>query len=149
MTTKDKLENDLRDAMRARDDLRKRTLRMALSAIRLAEVEKGGQLEEDAVLSLLQKEVKSRKETIAEAQHAGRAELQAEAEQEIGVLEEYLPRQLSPQELEELAFAAIAEVGATTPREMGSVMKVLIPRLQGRATGQQASATVRRLLEAG
>jgi len=146
METKAKLENDLKEAMRAGDDLRKRTLRMALSAIRLAEVEKGGPLEESAVVAIIQKEVKSHLESIEDARRAGRPDLEQAALAEIDLLEQYLPRQLSSEELEDLARQAIAEVGATNPSEMGKVMKILMPRLQGRATGDQASQAVRKLV---
>jgi uncharacterized protein YqeY len=147
MTTKVQLESDLKDAMRSKDEVRKRTLRMTLSAIRLAEIDKGKPLDEQGILSILQKEVKTRQEAITEAQHAGRPELQAEAEDEIGVLEGYLPQPFSDEELDALARQAIAEVGATSEREMGQVMKILVPRLQGRASGSQASQAVRKLLE--
>jgi uncharacterized protein YqeY len=146
METKAKLENELKDAMRAGDDLRKRTLRMALASIRFAEVEKGSPLDENAVLGVVQKEIKSRQEAIADAQKAGRPDLEAASLAEIGVLEGYLPQALSPEELEALARQAIVETGASSAREMGQVMKVLMPRLQGRATGDQASQIVRKLL---
>ena len=146
MTTKAELENALKDAMRSGDGVRKRTLRMALSAIRLVEVDKGGPLDESGVMAVLQKELKSRQETIEEAQRANRPDLVADTQAEIVVLESFLPQQLSPEELEGLARQVIAEVGASSPREMGQVMKVLVPRLQGRATGDQASQVVRKLL---
>jgi uncharacterized protein YqeY len=146
MTTKTELENALKDAMRAGDEVRKRTLRMALSTIRLEEVEKGAALDENGVNSLLLKELKARNESIADAQRANRPDLVAEAQAEIGVLQELLPRQLSAAELEDLARQVIAEVGATGPQDVGKVMKALMPRLQGRASGDQASQTVRRLL---
>lgn len=147
MLTKAQLESALKDALRAGDDLRKNTLRLALSAIRLAEVEKGASLDESALLAVLQKEVKSRRESIADAQRANRLDLVSAAEAEIVVLETYLPQPLSPAELEILARQVIQEVGATSLREMGQVMKVLIPKLQGRATGDQASQAVRKLLQ--
>lgn len=146
VTTKEKLENALKVAMRSQDDLSKRTLRMALSAIRLAEIDQGAALDEPAVLSILQKEVRTRQESIAEAGRANRPDLAEASQAEITVLEEFLPRQLSAEELEAMARQAIAEAGATSPREMGQVMKLLIPRLQGRAGGDQASQMVRRLL---
>ncbi|MEW5870480.1 MAG: GatB/YqeY domain-containing protein [Chloroflexota bacterium] len=146
MTVKAQLESALKDAMRAGDDLRKRTLRMAISAIRLAEIDKGGELDENAVLGILQKEVKSRQESLEEAERANRPDLAEAAQEEIGVLQVFLPKQLSQEELEVLARQAIAEVGATSLREMGQVMKVLMPRLQGQATGDQASQAVRKLL---
>jgi len=146
MSTKTQLEDALKDAMRAGDDLRKRTLRMALSAIRLAEIDTGQALDDFAVQAILQKEVKSRQEAIAEAQQAKRPDLEAAARDEIAVLEDFLPKQLSPQELEALAKEVIAEVGATSMKDMGQVMKVLLPRLQNRAPGDQASRVVRTLL---
>jgi uncharacterized protein YqeY len=147
MSTKSQLESALTDAMRSGDDLRKRTLRMALSAIRLAEVDKGTTLDDAAVLSLLQKEIKTRQESIEDARRANRPDLEEASQAEIAVLQEFLPKKLSPEELEALAKEAIAEVGATSVKEMGQVMKVLVPRLQGRAPGDQASQVVCRLLQ--
>ncbi len=147
MDTKSRLENDLKSAMRSNDDLRKRTIRMALAAIKLAQVEKGGSLDESTVLSIVQKELKSRRETIQDAQKAMRPDLVNAAEQEISVLEEYLPKQLSTEELDRLALEAVQEVGAKNPADMGKVMKVLIPKIQGRAPGDQVSQAVRRQLE--
>jgi len=149
METKARLESDLKDAMRAHDDLRKKTLRMALSAIRLAEIDKHGQLDESAVMAIMQKEVKSRQETIVEAQRANRPDLESEAKAEIIILENYLPQPISTEELEALARESMAEVGASTQADMGKVMRLLMPRLQGRATGDQASQVVRRLLQQG
>jgi len=148
MNTKTELESALKDAMKAGDAVRKRTLRMALSAIRLAEVEKREPLDESAVLTILQKEVKTRQESIEEAKRANRPDLVAASEDEIQVLQDFLPQPLTPEELENLAREVIVEVGATSPREMGQVMKVLVPRLEGRATGEQANQVVRKLLPA-
>ena len=146
MDTKEQLEAALKTAMKSGDDLRKRTLRMALSSIRFIEIEKGKPLDEIQVQAVLQKEVKSRQETIAEAQRANRPDLEVATRDEITVLEAFMPKQLLPDELEALARQAINEVEATTPADMGKVMKTLMPRLQGRATGDQASAVVRKLL---
>jgi len=147
MDTKQNLENALRDAMRAHDDARKRTFRTALSSIKLAEVEKGSALDELAVVSLLQKEVKSRRETINDAQKAGRPDLVALAEEEIAILEEFLPQPLSDDELRAATRAVIAEVNASSPADMGKVMKELLPRLQGRAANDRVSKMVRELLQ--
>ena len=147
MSTKTELQDDLKKAMKPNDKLSKRTLRMALAAIQLAEVEKRGVLDENAILTILQKEVKVRREAIDEARQANRPDLEAEAEAEIEVLEEYLPQPMTEEELEDLAQQVIDEVGAASPREMGQVMKVLVPRLQGRATGQEASQVVSKLLD--
>jgi uncharacterized protein len=147
MDTRLKLENDLKDALRAGDSLRKNTLRLALSSIRLAEIDRGVKLDESAVLAMLQKEIKARHESIEDARRAGRPDLEEAALAEIQVLQVYLPQPLRPEELEIMAKQAISEVGATSPREMGQVMKVLLPRLAGRSTGDQASQVVRKLLQ--
>lgn len=146
MNTKGNLENDMKDAMRDKDEVRKRTLRMALSEIKLAEVAKGDTLDEAEIIAILQKEVKSRREAIADAERADRPDLVVEANADIAILETYLPQALTPAELEALAQEAIEETGATSMREMGQVMKVLMPRLEGRATGQEASQAVRKQL---
>lgn len=146
MSVKEQMEKDLRGAMKSSDEVTKRTLRMALSAIKLSEIEKGQPLEEAQVLAILQKEIKSRNESLDEAQKANRPDLANALKEEIVVLERYLPRQLSPEELEQLAQQAIAEVQATSLKEMGQVMKVLMPRLQGRAAGDQVSQVVKKLL---
>jgi hypothetical protein len=146
MSIKANIEKDITNAMRSGDVLRKNTLRMALSAIKLAEIEKGGSLDEAVVMTVLQKEIKSRRETILDAERAKRPDLVVDAEAEIALLESYLPTQLSHQELESMAQEAIDEVGATSTREIGLVMKVLLPRVQGRAEGSVVSQVVRQLL---
>ncbi len=146
MDLKSILQSDLKDAMRHGEETRKSTLRMALSAIKLAEVEKHAQMDEAAYLTIIQKEIKSRRESITDAERANRPDLITQAEQEIKILQGYLPAAFSQEELEIIAKTAISEAGATSIREMGQVMKILIPRLQGRATGDQASQVVRKLL---
>lgn len=146
MNIKDQLQSDLKDAMRSGDTLRKNTLRMAISAIKFVEIEKQSPVDDAAAIAVLQKEVKSRREAIADAQRANRLDLVQAAEQEIHLLEGYLPKAFDQLELDALARQAIQEVGAASLKEMGQVMKVLMPRLQGRATGEQASQAVRRLL---
>jgi len=146
MNTKEKLTADLKDAMRARDTLRKRVLRLALASIKNAEIAKQAELSEAEVVKVLQKEVKERRDTIEGAQKAGRDDLVAEAEAEIAVLETYLPQQLSEAELEALVRGTIAEVGAASMREMGKVMSAIMPKVQGRADGKAVSQMVRKLL---
>ena len=158
MSLKTELQEALQNAIRAKDEMRKNTLRMALTSIRMAEDRKLAKLDDgedhklaelndDEVLGVLQKEVKSRQETIADAQKADRPDMIVEAEAQIAILEEYLPKPLSQEELEELAKQSIEEAGAESPREMGLVMKILMPKLGGRATGQEASQAVRKLLQ--
>ncbi len=149
MSVKEQLQQALTQAMRQQDTLRKRVLRLALSAVKLAEVEKGRPLTDAEVWSVLQKEIKARRETIEGAEQAGRQDLIDEARAEITVLEEFLPAPLTPEELEALAREVIAEVGATSPKDMGKVMKPLLARVQGRASGGEVSQVVRRLLAEG
>ena len=144
--TKTKLSEDLKAAMRAKDELRKRTLRMALAEIKNAEIDKNAALDESDILAILQKEVKSRFETIEGAEKAGREDLVVEAQAEVVVLEEYLPQGLSPKELEDIIRDTIAEVGATSSREMGQVMQAVMPKVRGRADGKEVNLIVRRLL---
>lgn len=147
MDLKTQLEQDVKSAIRAKDETRKQVLRLALTAIKLAEVEEKGQPLDDArVLAILHKEVKSRQEVISEAQGAGRIDLVQKAQEDLRILEGYLPKKFSQDELDTLAREVIASVGATSLREMGQVMKELLPRLEGRASGNEASQVVRKIL---
>lgn len=146
MSVKNDLQNDLKDAIRSGDDVKKRALRMALAEIRLTEVDKGDDLDDQETYAVLQKEVKAHKESVADAQRADRPDLISENEAEISVLQLYLPKPLSDDELRALAEEVISEVDATSMRQMGQVMKELMPRLGGRATGDQASRIVQELL---
>jgi len=146
MPSKTDLQSSLKDAMRSGDDVRKRTLRMVLSAIKLAEVEKRGPLDEAAIAGILRKEIKMVQEAIDEAQRASRADLVQASQAELGVLEAYLPKAMDPAELAQLARQAIAEAGAAGPQDLGKVMKALVPLVEGRADGKQISAVVRELL---
>lgn len=146
MEIQKRIENDFKTAFKSGDEVSKRTLRMVMASIKLVEVEKGRALTDEEVLSILQKEIKSLRESISDAEKAGRDDLIAEAEPEIQILEQYTPQQLDEDEITELARQAIEEVGATSQQEMGKVMKVLMPRVQGRADGSKVSASVRTLL---
>jgi uncharacterized protein YqeY len=147
MDLKSTLQSDLKDAMRSGDETRKNTIRMALSAIKLMEIEKGSQLDEAGNTAVIQKEVKSRRDTIKDAERANRPDLISQAEAEIKVLEDYLPEGLTPEELETMAKEAISETGATSLQDMKQIMKILLPRVQNRATGDQVSQVVRKLLQ--
>ena len=146
MVTKEMLEKEMREALRSGDELKKRTLRMILTAIKLAEVERREPLDESKVMGLLQKEAKARRETIADAEKAGRDDLNAEAQAELALLETYLPQALEPEELEALVRQVINETGASEPKDLGTVMKALMPQIQGRAEGKEVSDLVRKLL---
>jgi hypothetical protein len=147
MDTKNQLEAALKEAMKAGDDVRKRTIRMVLAAIRQVEIDKQVKLDETAMLSIIQKEIKTRKEAVDEARSASRPDIVTATEAEITVLQAYLPMAMNADELKSLAETAIIEVGATSPTDMGKVMKLLMPRVAGRAPGDQVSTTVRQLLQ--
>lgn len=146
MTIKAQLNESMKDAMRSGDELRKRTIRMALAAVKQAEVDKRIELDDAAVMGLLQKEVKNRREALEEAKKANRADLIAANESEIDVLQSFLPKAMPAEELRALVQAAIAETGAASPADMGKVMKTVMPRVAGRAPNDMVSATVRELL---
>jgi uncharacterized protein YqeY len=143
MLTKENLEVDLRNAIKSRDEVRKRTLRMVLTSVKISEVDRRGPLDEPTLLGLIQKEVKSRNETIEEAKRGGREDLVASTQAEIEILLDYLPQPLTPEELESLIQEAIEEIEASGPSDMGKVMKTLMPRVQGRAEGKMVSDLVR------
>lgn len=146
MELKTKLENALKDAMRTNNEVTRRTIRMVLSAVKFAEVDKGIVLDDTALLGIIQKEVKSRNEAIAEAQKANRNDLIESNQAEIAVLETFLPKQLSQTEVDEMVRQAVAETQASSMTDMGKVMKVLMPKLQGRVAGDIISQTVRKHL---
>ncbi len=147
MNKKQEIQEALTTAMKARDDATKRTLRLVMSAIKMAEVEEGGEIEDARILRILQKEVKTREDSIEEAQNAARDDLVAAAREEKEILNQFLPQQLSHDELTQLAKATIEETGAESMRDMGRVMNELMPKLNGRASGQEASQVVRQLLQ--
>jgi len=133
--------------MKAGDEVGKRTIRMALAAIRQAEIDRQVKLDEPAALAIIQKEIKTRRESVEEARRANRPDIVAATEAEIAVLQDYLPQALNADELQSMVAAAVAEAGATSPADMGKVMKLLMPRLAGRAPGDQVSAAVRQALQ--
>jgi uncharacterized protein YqeY len=141
-----RLEDELKQAMVARDSERRDTLRLILSSLRSAEKELQRPLHDDEELQVLQRERKQRNEA-AEAFRTGGREEQAEAEErELAVLEEFMPEPLSEEELEEIVDDAIAEVGATSMRDIGRVMADVMPQVAGRADGSAVSQLVREKL---
>ncbi len=146
MDTKANLNQALKDAMKSGDETRKRTVRMVLAAIKQVEVDKRIELDEAAVIAILQKESKTRRESLEEAKKAERQDLAAAAQAEIDILNTFLPQSMSGEELRELARQAIHETGASGPADMGKVMKAMLPKVAGRAPGDQVSAAVRELL---
>ena len=147
-TLKAQLEADLRDAMKARDELVTSTLRMAIAAVRNAEVagKQARELADDEVLAVLTKEAKKRREAADAFAGAGRAEAAEKEQAEEKVLERYLPKQLSDEEIAELVATALAEGGFTEKSQMGPAMKAAQAAVAGRAEGGRVAAEVRKQL---
>ncbi|WP_433499214.1 GatB/YqeY domain-containing protein [Sphaerimonospora sp. CA-214678] len=147
---KDKLKDDLTASMKARDEVRVRTIRMALAAVNVEEVsgKHARELSDDEIIKVLTREAKKRREAADAFAGAGRAEKAQGELDEQAVLEEYLPAQLSDEELGRLVDEAIAESGAAGPKAMGQVMKVLTPKVAGRAEGGRVAQAVRARLTA-
>ena len=146
MTLIEEIETQLTDAMRERDDARRDTLRLILASLRGAEKELQRPLHEDEELQVLQRERKRRVESIEAFQSAGRDEQAAKEQAELEVLEEFMPEPLTEDEIEEIVDNVIAEVGATSMRELGRVMADVMPQIAGRADGSAVSQLVREKL---
>jgi len=146
MTLKQQLQDDLKSAMRDQDDARKRALRMVLAAIKMREVEVRGELSDADVLAILQKEAKQRLEVLDELSQVDRPDLVATEQADLEILKEYLPQQLNREEIAELARQVVSDVGAKGQRDMGQVMRALMPQIKGRADGQLVNQVVRELL---
>ena len=146
MDAKTQLNESVKDAMKSGDEVRKRTVRMVLAAVKQVEVDKQAPLEDLAVVALIQKEIKNRREAIEEANKANRPDLIEENEAEIKVLEVFLPKAMPADELRALVQAAIAETGASAPGDMGKVMKIVMPKVAGRAPNDMISSAVKELL---
>ncbi len=147
MGLKQTIEAGLKEAMRASDEPRKRTYRLLLSSVKLAEIESGKPLDDNAFLLIVQKEIKIRRESIEGARQANRQDLVEQTEEEVTILEALLPKQLTDTELSQLVKVAIQETGAVSPSDTGKVMKALMPKVQGRAPGDRVSQAVRTMLQ--
>ncbi len=147
MSIKTQLNESMKDAMKSRDEVRKRTVRMALAAVKQVEVDKRTELDDAAVMNLLQKEIKNRRESLEEARKANRPDLIEANEAEINVLQAFLPKAMPAEELRAMVQDAIAETGAASPADMGKVMKVVMAKVASRAPNDMVSATVRELLQ--
>ena len=146
MTLQDRIESAMRDSMRARDERRTQTLRMAMSAAHNRQIEVGRPLTDEDYVEILGKQVKQRRESIEAFRSGGREAMAENEEAEAAILAEFLPEPLSADELETLVRAAIAESGAASPADLGKVMGKVVPQTKGRADGKAVSDLVRRLL---
>lgn len=149
MSIKDQLTEDMKQAMKDRENgkLRLSVIRMVRSNIKNVEINDKKDLTDDEVLAVLMKEVKMRQDSLEEFQKAGRSELVAQAEEEIKILKKYLPEALSDEELKGIVAEVVAEVGATTMKDMGKVMPAVMAKTKGRADGKRINAMVRELLK--
>lgn len=147
MTLKDRLNDDLKDAMRSRDTLKRNTIRLLLSAIGYEEIaRKQGDLDDEAVTQVLTKQAQQRRDSIEAYTKGGRADLVAQEEAELAIVTAYLPAPLSAEEIGAIVDAAIADAGASGPQDMGKVMGRVMPQVRGRADGRQVSALVNQRL---
>jgi uncharacterized protein YqeY len=146
MTVYDQLMADLKVALRDRDEPRKQTIRMALAALKNARVAKNADLTEEEMFDVLNKEVKQRRDAIVEYEKGNRQDLADEERASIALLMPYLPERLDRDTIVQMAHAAIAEAGASSPRAMGLVMRILMPQVKGRADGRLVNEIVKELL---
>jgi uncharacterized protein len=140
------LNTALIEAMKAKDNTRRDVIRMTLSAIKQVEVDSQKELSSQEVNAILQKEAKTRRETIEEFRKAGREDVVAEEQAKLEVLESFMPRQLNYEEIKAIASEIVAQTGATTSKDTGKVMGPLMARLQGQADGKVVNQVVRELL---
>ena len=144
--TLDKLNADVKEAMKAKRSDEVTTLRMILSELKNKRIEKGDELSDDEVIDALSSMKKKRQDSVTAYTDAGRAELADKEKAEIELIDRYLPEQISEEELERIVSETIAEVGASSPKEMGKVMSALMPKVKGRAEGSQVSGLVKKKL---
>lgn len=148
MSLKDRIQEDMKAAMRARDAARLSAVRLLLAALKQKEVDERVELADADVLAVIEKMVKQRRESIAQYEKAARQDLAEQERFEIGVLSAYLPQQMGEAEIEQAVAAAVAESGAASVKDMGKVMALLKPRLAGRADMGKVSALVKAKLGA-
>jgi uncharacterized protein len=140
------LDQDMKAAMKQKDKETLSTIRMVRSSIKKVEIDNRGELSEDQVLEILVREIKQRKDSLQEYEKASREDLATKEKREIEILSAYLPAQLTEEELLEIVKKAIADTGATSKKEMGKVMGVVVPLTKGRADGKKVNQLVQQLL---
>ena len=148
MALTDQLDADVKAAMKDREALKVSVLRMVKSAIKYREIEVAKSLDDAAVQVVIASEIKRRRDAVEQFRQGGREDLASKEEAEIAILQAYLPKQLAPEELARIVDAAIQRVGAQGPKDMGKVMKELLPEVQGKAEGKAVSEVVKQKLAA-
>ncbi len=146
MALREKLDEDLKSAMRAKDSLRMNTVRALKSAVKYREIELMKPLDEAGILAVMATEIKRRRDSVEQYRAGNRPDLAEKEEAEIKIFMEFLPQQLTQEEVEAKVAEVIARVGAKGPKDMGTVMKALLPDVQGRADGKVVSELVKRRL---
>jgi uncharacterized protein YqeY len=146
MALRERLDEDLKSAMRAKDSLRMNTVRALKSAVKYREIELMKPLDDAGILGVMATEIKRRRDSVEQYRAGNRADLADKEEAEIKILQEFLPQQLTPEEVEAKVAEVVARVGAQGPKDMGAVMKALLPEVQGRADGKVVSELVKRRL---
>lgn len=146
MSLKEKLQEDLKSSMKNKDTIRKSVITLVRAAIKQIEVDQRVELDDVAVMDIISKQLKQRNDSLAGFEKAGREDLIEETKSEIQVLKEYLPQQLSEEELEKIVIETIAEVGATSMKDMGKIMAIIKPKTAGRADGRKINELVKKNL---
>ena len=149
MTLRQRVDSDLKEAMRAKDATKLGVLRMLKSALKYAAIEKSGaeaELSDTEAIQVIRKQAKQRQDSIESFEKGGRGELADKEKEELALLNSYLPQAMSSEELEKIVRETIAEVGATSKAQMGAIMKALQPKVGGRADGKTLSAEVQKQL---
>ena len=144
-----RFDEDLRTALKASESAKVSILRMAKAALKNRQIEKGRELTDDEIVSVISSMVKQGRDALEQFTAAGRVDLARKEEQEVAILQAYLPQQLGREELERIILDAIKDASATTPQDMGKVMRVLMPRIKGVADGKYVNERVKELLESG
>lgn len=146
MSLKERLLSDMKDAMKEKDTIRKDTVQLIRSAILQIEKDKHITLEDDSVSEIIAKELKSRRDALSDFIKSDRSDIIEKTKREIEIIQQYLPKQLSREEVETAVKEAIAETGAQSPKDMGKVMKAVMPKVKGKADGNIINEIVKNLL---
>lgn len=146
MTLKEKIMNDLKKSMKERDEVKIRTLRMIIASIKNWEINNLKDIDDNSIISVLLKEAKRRKEAIEEYRKANREDLVKAEEEELKIIESYLPERMSEEEIKELVLKTIEEIKATSLKDLGKVMKAIMPKIKGKADGKLVNDMVRKIL---
>ena len=147
MSLKERLADELKNAMKNKDQLRKNVITMIRADIKQIEVDKRVELTDEEVIEIISKQAKQRRDSIEEFKKGGREDLVEQAAQEVDVLMEYLPEQLSEEEIETIIKEVIADTGATSMKDMGKIMATAMPKLKGRTDGKVVNQIVRKILQ--